>query len=170
MNDNNSSQAAMDPLSQFWTDMFARMNVPQAGAGAGPSLSQDSQKQMQRIFFDAMAKYFDDFMRSEQFLQMMKETMDRSLAFKQQVDSFLTQLYRGAQMPAKTDVDDISGLLRSIEANVLDRLGSLETKVAAVEEKRRTGRGAGASRAQRPPRRGNIKAARGKSPRGKSGK
>lgn len=170
MNDNNSNQAAMDPLSQFWTDMFARMNVPQTGAGAGPSLSQDSQKQMQRIFFDAMAKYFDDFMRSEQFLKMMKETMDRSLAFKQQVDSFLTQLYRGVQAPAKADVDDISGLLRSIEANVLDRLGSLESKVAAVEDKRRTGRGAGASRAQRPPRRGNTKSAQGKSAEGKSRK
>lgn len=168
MTDNNSSQATMDPLSQFWTDMFSRMNVPQAGAGAGPSMPHESQKQMQRIFFDAMAKFCDDYMRSEQFLQMMKESMDRSLAFKQQVDSFLTQLYRGAQAPAKADVDDISGLLRSIEANVLDRLSSLESKVAAVEDQRRTGRSAGASRAQRPPRRGKMKSTGAKAARKKT--
>ena len=168
MTQDTANQATMDPFSQFWTDMFARMNAPQAGAGAGPNLSADAQKQMQRIFFDAMAKYFDDFMRSEQFLHMMKETMDRSLAFKQQVDAFLTQAYRGAQAPARADVDDISGLLRSFEANVLDRLNSLEEKVAAVEDKRRSGRSAGASRAQRPPRRGKMKSTGAKASRKKA--
>jgi hypothetical protein len=79
---------------------------------------------------------------------MMKQTMDRSLAFKQQVDQFLTKMHHGAQSPSISDMTDIAGSLRNIEASLLDRMESLEQKVAAVEEPGRTKRSARASRAQ----------------------
>jgi hypothetical protein len=139
MSDSNHSQTATDPFSQFWGDFFARTGMSPAAGSPGASPSKETVQQMQRMFFDALAKYCDDFMRSEQFLKMMKETMDRSLAFKQQVDQFLSQLQRGMQSPAKADMDDLGGLLRSIEERVLSRLSDLEDKVAAVEETRRTG-------------------------------
>lgn len=158
-NNSSNQQSPADQVTQFWGDMFSRMGISGVPGAAAP-MSQETAKQMQRIFLDAMAKYFDEFMRSDQFLNMIKESMDRSLAFKQQVDQFLTQLYRGAQMPAKADVDDISGLLRSVEKNVLDRLAQLEEKVAAVEDSRPMGNGAGASRAPQPSRREDFKADR----------
>lgn len=142
MPDNHHSQTATDPFSQFWGDFFSRAGMSPSAAPQAPAPSKEAAQQMQRMFFDAMAKYCDDFMRSEQFLQMMKETMDRSLAFKQQVDQFLSQVQRGMQSPAKADMDDLAGLLRSIEERVLGRMSALEDKVAAVEETRRTGRGA----------------------------
>jgi hypothetical protein len=144
MSDNDRSQTAPDPLSQFWGDFFTRagMSPPSGASAQSASPSKEAVQQMQRVFFDALAKYCDDFMRSEQFLTMMKETMDRSLAFKQQVDQFLGQLQRGVQSPAKADMDDLGGLLRSIEERVLSRLSALEDQVAAVEETRRTGRSA----------------------------
>ena len=93
MSDNDHSQATADPFRQFWGDFFSRVGMsPSAPSPAQtPTPSKEAVQQMQRVFFDALAKYCDDFMRSEQFLQMMKETMDRSLAFKQQVDQFLSQ-------------------------------------------------------------------------------
>ncbi len=142
MSDNHHSQTATDPFQQFWGDFFSRVGMSPSAPPQAPSPSKEAAQQMQRMFFDAMAKYCDDFMRSEQFLKMMKETMDRSLAFKQQVDQFLSQLQRGMQSPAKADMDDLGGLLRSIEERVLGRLSALEDKVAAVEETRRTGRSA----------------------------
>lgn len=142
MSDNHHTQAATDPFQQFWGDFFSRVGMSPAAAPQTPSPSKEAVQQMQRMFFDALAKYCDDFMRSEQFLKMMKETMDRSLAFKQHVDQFLAQLQRGMQAPAKADLDDLGGLLRSIEERVLDRLSELELKVAAVEDTRRTGRSA----------------------------
>lgn len=152
MSDNDRSQTAADPFSQFWGDFFSRagMSPPSAAAAQTPSPSKEAVQQMQRVFFDALSKYCDDFMRSEQFLKMMKETMDRSLAFKQQVDQFLSQVQRGMQSPAKADIDDLGGLLRSIEERVLSRMSALEDKFAAVEETRRTGRSARASQAPRP--------------------
>ncbi len=163
MPDNDRNQSPADPFSQFWGDFFSRVGMSPSATPQTPSPSKEAVQQMQRVFFDAMAKYCDDFMRSEQFLKMMKETMDRSLAFKQQVDQFLSQLQRGMQSPAKADMDDLSGLLRSIEERTLARLSALEDKVAAVEETRRTGRSAiGRAGRSRPSDRAAVRRPRAK--------
>src|SRR5262245_33901591 len=144
-------QTANDPFGQMWTDFFSRMGtVPGMAMPQMPSAtaSNDALKQMQRVFFDALAKYFDDFMRSEQFLGMMKQTMDRSLAFKQQVDQFLTRLHHGTQSPSSSEMSDIAGILRHIEERLVRRMDALEDKVAAVEEPGRTKGSARASRAR----------------------
>lgn len=162
MGSNDRTQTATDPLTQFWADLLSRMGMAQPGTGGASAPAQpaaptavppDVIRQMQRAFFDALAKYFDEYMRSEQFLQLLKESMDRSLQFKQQVDQFLAQLHRGVQSPAKADVDDLAGLLKSIEERLLARLERLEEQVAAVEDARRAGGRRGASPAKRPPAR-----------------
>ena len=134
MSNNHQEQAATDAFTQFWGDVLNRMTTA-AGpmSGSMPSPGPEAMKQMQRVFLDAMAKYCDDFMRSEPFLQMMKQTMDRSLAFKQQLDHFLGAAQKGMQAPARADIDDLAGTLLKIEERVLDRLDSLETKVGAME-------------------------------------
>ena len=146
-------RTANDPFTKFWTDMVSKMGA--ASPAAMPSMpdasaSNESMKQMQRMFFDALSKYFDDFMRSEQFMSMMKQTMDRSLALKQQVDQFLTKLHHGTQTASASDMSDIAGTLRNIEDRLLHRMDAIEKKVAAVEEPTRTMARARASRAQRP--------------------
>jgi hypothetical protein len=146
----NSQTSTADPFSSFWGDFFNRVGVSPGAAAAAPAgLSSEALVQMRRAFLDALASYCDEFMRSEQFLQMMKQTMDRSLAFKRQVDQFLSNCYAAGQAPTQADVTDVAGLLRSIESRILDRLAALEQKVAAVEDKRGGGRRAQASRAQR---------------------
>ena len=156
-NNSTSPNGNADGFTRFWSDFFSRMGAPADAMRMGmPSAqpSNESVKQMQRIFFDAMAKYCDDFMRSEQFLSMMKQTLDQSLTFKQQLDQFLGQALKGMQAPVRGDVDNLAGTLLKIEERVLDRLDSLESKVAAMEGPRRTTRDAGASRAKRPSARG----------------
>ena len=153
MPENNDRTVTTDPFTGFWTDFFAKMGgSPDSMRGFMPpaDASNEMVKQMQRVFLDALTKYCDDFMRSEQFLGMMKQTMDRSLAFKQQLDQFLANAQKGMQAPARTDIDDLAGTLLKIEERVLDRLDALERKVAAVEDTRGRRAVAAASQAKGP--------------------
>lgn len=139
-------------FTEFWTDFMSRSGAASEssnGSGVSPAFSPTA-KQMQQMFFDAMAKYAEEFMRSEQFLTSMKQTMDQSLKFKQLVDDFLTKAQRSMQSPVSADIDDMASLLRGIEERIFERLGRLEEKIAAVEEQQRSGRDAEASRAKRP--------------------
>lgn len=146
-----ADQRQADPFSSFWNEFMSRVGVDGNGASAGtaPAFNEGA-KQMQRIFFDAMAKYAEDFMRSEQFMTAMKQTMDQSLQIKAMFDDFLVKAQRGMQSPVRADVDDIASLMRGIENRVLKRLDALEDKVAAVEELQRGGRGVKASPTKRP--------------------
>ena len=92
---------------------------------------------MQRAFFDTMAKQADEFLRSPQFLNMMKQMMDQSMAFKQQVDRFITEAYRGAQMPAQADMQDLTGTLHGIEERLMSRIEELERRLEEAENPRR---------------------------------
>lgn len=152
-------QNPAEQFTKFWADFMSRTGTPtESSNGSGPSPAfSPTAKQMQRIFFDAMAQYADEFMRSEQFLAMMKQSMDQSLKFKQLIDEFLTGAHRSMQSPVQKDIDDIASLLRGIEERIFERLGRLEEKVAAVEEVQRSGRSAGASRAKRPSARAAAK-------------
>ncbi|MBX3393965.1 MAG: hypothetical protein KF841_01220 [Phycisphaerae bacterium] len=158
-----------DPFANFWNEFMSRVGVDGSAAnnGAGPVPAfTESSRQMQRIFFDTMAKYADDFMRSEQFLTAMKQTMDQSLQMKRLFDDFLVKAQRGMQAPVRADVDDIASLMRGIENRVLNRLDALEEKVAAVEESQRSGRGVKASLTKRP----SVSATRAKRQAGGKGK
>lgn len=112
--------------------MSAAMGQP--AAQQQPSWPDENVKQMQRTFFDAMAKQADEYLRSPQFLGMMKQMMDQSIAFKQQLDRFITEAYRGAQAPAQADMQDLAGTLRGIEERLMSRLEELERRLDVAEE------------------------------------
>jgi len=125
---------AADPFSRFWIDWMSKM----AGAGfAQPSTSGSDQvmKQMRQAFFDSWASHCDEFMRSETFLQAMKKGMDNALAFKQQLNEFLTRSLHEGQIPARSDTDSILLVLRSMEDRVLSQIAQLSQRVADLEKR-----------------------------------
>jgi hypothetical protein len=132
---NNASGPTGDPFSKFWMDCFAKM----ASAGFAPpssstiGSSDEAVKQMRRAFFDSWAQYCEEFMRSPAFLEGMKRAMDSSLAFREQLNEFMTRALHEGQFPARSDTDSILVVLRSLEDRVLDRLDRLEKRVASMD-------------------------------------
>ena len=74
-------------------------------------------------------------MRSEAFLSGMKQSMDASLTFKEQLNSFVSKAFEGSPMSTKTDTDSILETLRGIEERVLSRLDDLYQRVGALESR-----------------------------------
>jgi hypothetical protein len=122
-----------DPFSKFWSEFMAKSPFASM-ATPSPSARDDMLKQMRRAFFDSWAKACDEFLGSPQFLDMMKKSMDNALAFKQQMNEFMTRAVHESQIPARTDTDSILLVLRSMEERVLGRLDALGERVADLEE------------------------------------
>lgn len=119
-----------DAFSRFWTEMLSQSGAP----GAGFTPSPETIKQMRAGFFEAWAKHCDEFLRSEQFLEMLKQSMDASMLFRQQINQFLTRCLEDAQVPSRTDSDSLMRVMRSVEERVLDRLDSLEQRLEQFEK------------------------------------
>lgn len=127
----NQPSNPADAFNKFWSDFAARMG----SAGMMPQTPNgpDALKQMQRMYFDAMAKYADEYMRSPQFLDMLKQTMDASMAWKKQMDQWLTGTMKAASMPTAADANETIARLHSMEQRLSDRLEALEERLSAIE-------------------------------------
>jgi hypothetical protein len=120
-----------DPFSRFWADLISKMSS--AGFAAPEPKQDDTFKAMRQAFFDAWAKHCDEFLHSQAFLDLMKKSLDSALAFKQELNEFLTKALHEQQIPARSDTDSILLVLRSFEDRVLDRLARLSDRVEKLE-------------------------------------
>lgn len=133
--DFSQSFAGMDAFGAFWTDFVKRMATigvtPPAAAPTPDVLSQ-----IRRVFFDAMAQHAEQFMRSEAFLNAMKQSMEHSLAIQQSMNEFIKKGLAAGQMPTRDDADHITLLVRGVEERVLDRLEKLGNRLDRLENGR----------------------------------
>jgi len=126
------ANATSDPFSRFWVDLMSKMS----GTPFAPTASQmqdDAMKRTRQAFFDAWAHHCDEFLRSDAFLDVLKKSMDSALAFKQELNEFMTKALHDQQLPARSDTDSILVVLRSMEDRVLERIDRLSSRVDALE-------------------------------------
>lgn len=126
-----------DAFSAFWSDFFGKM----AAAGiAPPQPAADVSERMRKAFFESFAKYADEFMRSEAFLKMMKQSMDHALAWQQTMNQYLQKGLAGAQMPSKPDADHVVMLVRGMEDRVMDKLEEMSRRIDDLEKRGKNAR------------------------------
>jgi hypothetical protein len=157
---NPSGANPVDPMTAFWRDVWARgaaamPNMPNMGgmgtipgmgampgmdpAAAAAFMSPEVMRRMQSSFFEAMAQYADQYMRSPQFLEAMKRSMDQALQFKRQMDDFLKSNMANAFETASGGANtEILGAIRQssaqLQAHLDAHLSRLEARVANLEQ------------------------------------
>lgn len=141
------SYPGIDPFMRFWTDLMNRIT---AAGLTPPKPPPDLMQQLRRTFFDALAEQADQFLRSEAFLNAMKQAMETSLTWQQAINQFLHKGLAAVQIPSRADAEHMVTLLRGMEERVLDRIEDLSRRVAALE----SARGASPNRARPAPKRG----------------
>jgi hypothetical protein len=130
MSDTNNAMPGGDVFMKFWTDAMGKMTTV---GMTPPAASPDMMDQMRKSFFGVMSQHADEFMRSEQFLETMKQTMDNALAFRQQLNQFLTQNLKSANMATSSDAEHISVLIRGMEERMMSKLDHLSERVERLE-------------------------------------
>lgn len=121
-----------DPFTAFWQDMTGRMMS--AGIPTAPSNpSLETMNQMRRVFFDALAQHSEQFMRSEAFMKSMKQAMDASLAWQQTLSQTMQKGLATAQMPSRSDIEHLTGLVHGFEERMNRKLDELNDRIATLE-------------------------------------
>ena len=127
----------MNPSQQFfemWADLASRM------ATAGMSISPDTPppkaaRQIRSAVFEAMSQYADQFMRSPQFLEFARSSLDTSLQMREQFNESLTKLRHELQGVARQDVESVLAGVHQMEHRVLDRLDEIDKRLAELESR-----------------------------------
>jgi hypothetical protein len=120
-------------FQKIWMESMSK--IAQAAFSATPeSVPPEILKQMRNGIFEALAKSWEEFMRSPQFLEAVKQMMDNAIAFKKLTAEMLTKAHHEMQGSARTDIDAILVAIRHLESRIIERMDELEQRVRQVEK------------------------------------
>ena len=127
MEGNNFEKTAEQAAAfqKIWADSMTKiMQVAFASGQSSPP--PEVLKQIRSGIFGALAQSWDEFMRSPQFLEAMKQWMDTAINFRKMTNDFMGRVRNEMQAPSRDDMDTIMLTIRHMEKRVLDRVEALE--------------------------------------------
>src|SRR5215469_11010948 len=101
-----------------------------AGLAASPDTPPpDAARQMRSALFQAMSQQADQFMRSPQFLEFIKLSLDSSIQSREQLNEFYTRMHHEIQGVARQDIDHILSGIHQSETRIMDRLEEITRRL-----------------------------------------
>jgi len=149
---NSSFENAAENVAAFqkmWMESASKM--VQASLSLNPNSDPAAVRQMRSGIFQALAQSWEEFMRSPQFLQGMKQCMDSAVSARRLTGDFLAKVRNEMQAPSREDIDTVMLAVRHLETRLLDRVDDLSTQIAELRTQSapRKSNPPGASRSRR---------------------
>ncbi len=135
MDQNDSVNKVAEEAAAFqkiWAETMSRM------AQAAFTVSPDSPppemvRQVRTGIFQALAASWEEFMRSPQFLEGMRQWTENVIAFRKLSNDFMARVRTELQAPSREDIDTVMLTVRHMEKRLLDRVDELSAEVAALK-------------------------------------
>ncbi|MFO0945260.1 MAG: hypothetical protein U1D30_04825 [Planctomycetota bacterium] len=138
MSATKEAKTAQDPVMQpfvdFWASCLEDYNQQTKSMLDGMRLSRDPQT-WKRRWLDALSASCDAYLRSPAFLDMMRKNSDLSSKAKTQINQVTKQAAKAMGIPHASDVGALIEQVRETEGHILERLGKLECRLEALENK-----------------------------------
>src|SRR5437762_7427964 len=128
----------MSKFQKIWMETFSRM-AQSAFTFSPDSAPPEMIRQMRSGIFQALAQSWDEYLRSPQFLEGMKQWMDNAILFRKMSNDFFTKARHETQDIAREDVDSVMLAVRHMEKRILDRLEDLTARVDALDRAKANG-------------------------------
>lgn len=145
MSGNSSESAAgasaaplKNPLVDMWAEYLQQTGSQSRAVLEGMAAMGDPQKLQQRML-ESLAESFDQFMRSPAFLEAMRQNLKMLTDLKKVQDQMIEDTARHFGTPLASDIHGLFERLNGVEHTILARLQSIETRMEAIETKRRDG-------------------------------
>src|SRR5437016_2577238 len=140
MNNENFQKAAEQAAAfqKMWGDSMSK--IMQAAFVSEPdSPPPELLRQIRGGLFQALAQSWDEFMRSPQFLEGMRQWMESAVNFRRMSNDFMARVRNELQAPSREDTDAVMLNVRHMEKRLLDQIEELSNQINELN--RRLGNG-----------------------------
>jgi hypothetical protein len=120
-------------FQKMWMESMSK--VIQAAFTTGPDPGTpppEILKQIRSGIFQALAQSWEEYMRTPQFTETMKQWMDNAIHFRKMTNDFMAKVRNEMQAGSRDDIDHVLLSVRHMEKRLLDRIDQLAKEVAAV--------------------------------------
>jgi len=118
-------------FQKLWMQSASKMF--QAALSVAPQSEPEALNQIRVAMFQALAQAWEEFMRSPQFLDSMKQWMENAVNFRKMSGEFLAKMRNEMQAPSRDDVDTIMLAIRHLETRLLDRIDGISEEMGALK-------------------------------------
>jgi len=135
MSDNfekTAEQAAA--FQKIWMESMSKI-MQTAFAFGNNSPPPDVLKQIRSGIFQALAQSWEEFTRSPEFLESMKQWMDTAINFRRMSNDFMAKVRNEIQAPSRDDIDTVMLTVRHMEKRVLDRVEELAVRIEKLDSR-----------------------------------
>jgi uncharacterized protein (DUF2267 family) len=139
---NNADQAAA--FQKIWAESLGKL-LQTAFTFGNDSPPPEVLREVRNGILQALAKSWEEFMRSPQFLEGMRQWMDNAITFRKMSNDFMANVRNEMQATSRDDIDTIMLAVRHMEKRLLDRVEELSAQVSELERRgaKSASRGAG---------------------------
>jgi hypothetical protein len=123
----------IENFQKLWTETFSRI-AQNAFAFTPDSAPPEILRQIRSGIFQALAQSWDEYLRSPQFMEGMKQWMDSAIMFRKMTNDFMTKARHETQDIAREDIDSVMLAVRHMEKRILDRIEDLSARVDKLSE------------------------------------
>lgn len=121
-------------MQKTWLDSIA--GVANAWSQYSPeNPPPDELKKMRKAILDVISASWEDFMRTPQFMEIMRDTLNNSMTWQSYAKDSVNRMHDVTQTASKKDVDSLLLAIRHIEKRLLDRVEGLQDDLADLKEK-----------------------------------
>lgn len=133
-NGQNGAAEGLESFAKMWTDFASRM--VSAGLAFNPEAAPpEAARAIRGATFQALSRYAEEFMRSPQFLEAMKQSMDAALVFRNMMNDFLGRAQFELQGISRGDIDALTTRLKHMEMRIMERMENLSGRLEAIEDR-----------------------------------
>lgn len=150
MNDQSENFSEQsEAFQKIWLESMSRLT--QAAFTFSPdSTPPELLREIRNGILRALSESWNDFMRSPEFQQNMKQWMDSALSFRQMSNEFMAKVHKETRTPSSEDIDAIQQNMRHLETRILDRLDTLSKQVEELNQRNGSAASASARAEKRP--------------------
>lgn len=123
---------AADAYMKFWSDLTSKMTAA-TFAGTPGNTPPESAREVRAAMLKAMAESCDQYLRSPQFQEALKQWFANSIRFRSRMNEWLSGMRHEFQGVSRQDVDALVQAVGRLESRVSDGLQRLTERLDALE-------------------------------------
>jgi hypothetical protein len=97
------------------------------------STPPDMLRQIRSAILQSLGESWNEFMRSPQFLDGMRQWTENAISFRKISNEFLGRIRNDLQAPSRSDIDTVMLSVRHMEKRLLDRLDEVSAQITAKQ-------------------------------------
>jgi len=121
-------------FQKLWLDSLGSMaNVWTEYSSEAPP--PEEMRKMRNGMLKALAGTWDEFIRTPQFMEMMKVSLNGALDLKRMARDGMNKIHEQFETPTKEDLDSILLAIRHVERRVLEEIEGIDDRLQSISDR-----------------------------------